>query len=378
MVLGAGLAARHDGAIPALALVAGLGLAAALLAGQGALGLGGSDRTLSTVAASLLPPVGRRGLDLVLVVAMAGWLGFNLALGGGALGALLGLGPRVGAVLYAVPVLVLAVGGLRRWNAVAVVATATGLVLAVVVTARLGAASAPLTLRLGAPVPLLASIASFVGYTSVFSVRAPDFTAGLASGAEVARCVALVIGATAATSMVGALLYLAIGTTDLVTALSGLDGFALGNALLAVAFLAGSLTAVHSGGLALAASAGLGVRAATLGMVVVGVVLAVAGFAAHLLAWLTLLGAAMPPIVAPMALEGARRRSGHPPRRVPSWTWAPASALGVALTVGRVPGAALASLGVAAVATAVWVRLTGSGDLVATPGGDQDEPGAET
>lgn len=369
MVLGAELAARHDGAIPVLALLAGLGLAAALLASQGALGLGGADRTLSTVASTLLPPAGRRGLDLVLVVSMAGWLGFNLALGGGALGALLGLGARAGAVLYAAPVLVLALGGLRRWNVVAVVATATGLVLAAIVTARLGVPSEPLTLRLGAPATLLASIATYVGYTSVFSVRAPDFTAGLASGGEVARCVALLIGATAATSMVGALLYLATGTTDLVGALSGPDGFAIGNVLLAVAFLAGSLTAVHSGGLALASSTRSGTRRATFAIVVIGVALATAGFDAHLLGWLTLLGAAMPPIVVPMALEGARRRSGRRPGQVATWTWAPASALGVALTLGRVPGAALASLVLAAVATAVWVRLTGSGDLVATPGG---------
>jgi hypothetical protein len=365
MVLGAGLSARHDGAIPVLALVAGLGLAAALLAGQAALGLGGADRTLSTVAAALLPPAGRWGLDLVLVVSMAGWLGFNLALGGGALGALLGLGPRGGALLYALPVLLLALGGLRRWNAVAVVATSTGLVLAAVVTARLGAPAAPLTPRLGAPVPLLASVAAFVGYASVFSVRAPDFTAGLASGAEVARCVALLIGATAATSVVGALLYLATGTTDLVGALAGPGGLAIGNVLLAVAFLAGSLSAVHSGGLALASVTGSTTRAAMLAMTAVGAVLAVAGFDRHLLAWLTLLGAAMPPIILPMALEGARRRRGRRSRRIPTWTWFPASALGVALTVGRVPGAALASLGVAAAATAGWAMVAKSPSGVA-------------
>lgn len=369
MLLGAGLAARHGGAIPVLALLVGLGLAAALLFGQGALGLGGPERTLSTVAAALLPPGGRRGLDLVLVVSMAGWLGFNLALGGRALGAMLGLDGRMGAVLYAVAVLILAVGGLRRWNGVAVFATATGLVLAVVVTARLGAASAPLTLRLGASAPLLASIATYAGYTSVFSVRAPDFTAGLASGAEVARCIALLIGATAVTSTVGALLYLATGTTDLVGTLSGADGFAIGNVLLAVAFLAGSLSAVHSGALALASSAGLGTRPAALALVVVGIGLAVAGFDQHLLGWLTLLGAAMPPIVGPMAYEGARRRVGRRPRQVPTWTWAPASTLGVALTLAQVPGAALVSLGVAGAATTLWATLTGSGGMVARPGG---------
>lgn len=359
MVLGAGLAARHDGPVALLALVVGLALAAALLSGQGALGVGRGGGTLSQVAATMLPTAGRRGLDVALVASMVGWLGFNLAVGGTALAAVVGSDRRFGIAVYAVVVIGLALGGVRRWNGIVLVATGTALVLTAVVTARLAAPVSPVDLapaRDGVAV-LLADIAALAGYTAVFSVRAPDFTAGLRDRGQVHRLVAMTVTALAATALAGVLLYLGTGTEDLVGALSGPDGLVLGNVLVTLAFLAGSLTAVHSGGLALASLAGRSHRFGIWGLGAVGVAVAISGFDRVFVSYLTLLGAAMPPLVLPMVLEGRHRGRGRAARWIPTWTWAPASLLGITLTLGDVPGAALVSLAVAAATASAWAIL---------------------
>mgnify|MGYP000138538750 FL=1 len=359
MVLGAGLAARHDGPVSLLAIVLGLGLAAALLAGQGRLGVGRGGGTLSAVAHSMLPPAGRMGLDVALVVSMLGWLGFNLAVGGTALGASVGLDRRIAIAVYVAVVVGLAIGGVRRWNRIVLLATGTAIVLTGVVTARLGAAVSPVDLapaRDGVPI-LLADIAALAGYTAVFSVRAPDFTAGLRDHREVRRLVAMTVVAIVATALVGVVLYLGTGTEDLVGAMSGPDGLAVGNVLVMLAFLAGSLTAAHSGGLALASLARTSHPTAIYVLGAAGVVVALSGVDRVFVSYLTLLGAAMPPLVLPMVLEGRHRRRGHAHRRIPSWTWAPASVLGVVLTLVDVPGAALASLAVAGLASVAWAIL---------------------
>ncbi|HUG83445.1 MAG TPA: hypothetical protein VMM13_02725, partial [Euzebya sp.] len=296
MVLGAGLAARHDGPVALLALVLGLTLSSAMLAAQGALGIGSPGGTLSVVAATMLPPPGRRGLDMALVVSMVGWLGFNLAVGGTALAAIAGADRRLGVVVYTLPVIALALGGVRRWNVVVLVATGTAVVLTAVVTARLGAATSPVEVAMapdGVGI-LLADIAALAGYTAVFSVRAPDFTAGLHSRADVHRLVAMTVAAVALTSAAGILLYLGTGTQDLVGALSGPDGLPIGNMLVSLAFLAGSLTAVHSGGLAFASLWGTSHRTAIGVLGAVGVAVALSGFDRVFVSYLTLLGAAMP------------------------------------------------------------------------------------
>lgn len=351
-MLGAGLGARHDGPVPILALVAGLGIAALMLTSQGLLGLTGGP--LGQVTATMLPHGSRVTLDLLMAAAMVGWFGFNVGLGGAAVGALLGAPEAVGALALGLPLLALSLAGLRRWNPLALATAAVAAVLAAVVAARLGAAALPVTPATGPAPALLASVASLVGYASVFSVRAPDFSAGLAGRPDLARCVALLVGATGATALAGVLLERGTGSADLVGALAGPDGLAIGNLLVAVAIVAATFTSVHSGGLALAGATGLSARPAGALVGVAGLVLALVRFDRFLLPWLALLAATMPPLIVPMALEGWRRRHGLPARWIPPWTWAPPALLGVALTALGVAVAPLVGLAAATLATGLW------------------------
>lgn len=355
LVLGAGLADRHDGPVPVGALLLG-GLAmTVLLLVPGRLGLrppSGEGRPLAATLAAYLPRGDRVVVGALMALAMAGWLGFNAGLGGAALGSLLGAPTWVGVVVLGLPLLAVAAAGQHRWNALALVTTAAALALIVVIATHGAGAhgEAPLQTAPGPPAALLTDVAVFVGYVAVFAVRAPDFTAGLRGRADLWACTAILVVPTLIAATAGTTIVLRSDSADLV---AHLRTSGLGTALVVVAVAAPCLTAFHSGGLALRSVTRLPDRAATAVLGVAGLALAMTGFEHALLPWLTILAAVLPPLVVPLGWEArARRRQRRPPRPVPAVSWLPAAVLGVALTIAGVPGAPLAGLAAAGVCTA--------------------------
>ncbi|WP_019631470.1 hypothetical protein [Actinomadura atramentaria] len=359
LVLGAQVAGRHGGALPVAVLAVGGAVMAALLVAQGRLGLApplGEGAGMAVLAPRYLPPVAERVFTALLAVAMAGWFGFNIGLGGAALAALAGLPDAGGVVLLTLPVVVLfAIGG--RWNAVAVGTTLTAVALIVLVAVRLPPPESPVSLARDGPAALAADLAGYLGYVSVFAVRAPDFTAGLRRRADLAVCVALLVGPALAASVVGAGLAAAGGSADVVAVLSGpngphVAGLPVANLFVAASVVAPTLAAVHSGAFAVARFAPRLPRAgAALAVALPGAVLAALRVDRMLLDWLTVLAAALPALVPPMAAEAARRRRGGPARPVPTWAWAPGAAAAVALTLAGHAAAAPAGLALSAVMT---------------------------
>lgn len=360
LLLGAGLAERHGGAVPVVAAVLGLAGITLMLWSQGRLGLRapeGEDGTLTDLMRSYFTPVGQRLLATALAVAMVGWYGFNVGLGGAALGALMGTDASwLGPVLLGVPCLVLAAGGLRRWNVVGTVATVAALLLVGLVVVRLSARSVPVTTGLDAPGALLADVGAFLGYVAVFGTRAPDFSAHLASRGDLRWCVAALVVPAGLVALAGVGLRAGTGTSDLVGVLAGPDGSALGQVLLAAAVVAPTFTTLYSGSLAVRAAAGIREVPGMVLVSVLGLALAAARFDRQLLPYLTLLAALLPPLVVPMGAEASRRRRGRTPRRVPPWTWLPGSAVAVGLTAAGVGAAPIAGLAIAGAATAVARR----------------------
>lgn len=360
LVLGASLADRHGGALPVPALAASSVVVVALLVGQGRIGLAppnGDGGTLGEVMHSYLGPIQRLGVSWLLVAAMTGWLGFNAGLGGAAVGSLTGSGQVLGVALFGLPLLPLALSDISRWNAVAVVAAASALVVGAQVLAEsAGQAAArwPLGAGVGDPLLAIADVSAVVGYIAVFAVRGPDFTAGMGSMRDLVICVALLVVPLVVATVLGALMWSATGTTDLV---GELERSPAGTVLVAVSMVAPALTAYYSGGLAWSSATPWGSRAGTLAVGAGGLLLAATGFHEHLLRLLFVLGAALPSLVVPMGTEARARRRGLPPRAVPAWTWVPASAVAVLLVGAGLPWGPVAGLSVAAVATAGW-RLT--------------------
>jgi hypothetical protein len=362
------MAERHGGAAPALSLAAGLAIAVALLASQGMLGLvppAGEGGTLTGVAPRYLGPAAARALGLLLGAAMVGWFGINLGLGGAALAALAHLPQPVAVLALGLPTVWLAAGGMHRWNLVAAVATVSALVLVGLVVLAYAPAGpgpgpaglSPVGLRTGPAGAVLTDLSGFVGFAAVFSVRAPDFSVGLAARRDLAVCVALLCLPLGATTVAGVVLYQRTGSIDLIAELMRPGGLALGTLLVAVAVVGPTFTTVYSGTLALTSASGMGRRAAVLAVAGPGLVLAATRFDLRLVGWLALLAAVLPPVIVPMAVEAGRRRRGSSPRQVPAWTWGAGSLLALALTAAGAPVAPLAGLATAAVATAAWAGL---------------------
>ncbi|MEU8119742.1 hypothetical protein AB0C21_13655 [Spirillospora sp. NPDC049024] len=98
-----------------------------------------------------------------------------------------------------------------------------------------------------------------------------------------------------------------------------------------------------------------------------------------LLEWLTVLAAALPALVPPMAAEFARRRRGRAGRPVATWIWAPGAAAAVALTLAGHAAAAPVGLVVSAAATLAhaWSRRASGGrghDAMSTSGWPEIRP----
>ncbi|MFG2016267.1 hypothetical protein [Actinomadura geliboluensis] len=354
LVLGAQVGGRHGGALPLLVLLVGGAVMTVLLLAQGRLGLrapAGEDAGMAELAPRYLPPVAERAFTALLAVAMVGWFGFNLGLGGAAAAALGGVPDAVGVTALAVPLVAVLIAGGGRWNAIAVVTTLTAIALIGIVAVKLAPPASPVSLaRDGPPGVLAADLAGYIGYVSVFAVRAPDFTVGLRGRGDLAACVALLVVPALAASVVGAGVAAASGSTDVVAVLAGPDGLPAANLFVAASVIAPTLAAVHSGALAVrrflpaerpdagrpaAVMARLRSRqtVAVLAIAVPGAVLAALRVDRMLLDWLTVLAAALPALVPPMAAEAARRRRGRPARPVATWIWAPGAAVAVALTV---------------------------------------------
>lgn len=400
LVLGAQVGGRHGGALPVPVLVVGGAVMAALLAAQGRLGLrepAGENAGMADLAPRYLAPVAERAFTALLAVAMVGWFGFNVGLGGAAAAALGGVPDAVGVAVLTVPTVAVLVAGGGRWNAVAVATTLTAVALIGIVAVKLAPSASPVSLaRDGPPGVLAADLAGYIGYVSVFAVRAPDFTVGLRGRRDLAVCVALLVVPALAASVVGAGVAAASGSTDVVAVLAGPDGLPAANLFVAASVIAPTLAAVHSGALAAnrflphppdttragdkvpgdAVSAGAAHSAekaggaagrgrvegrrvvAVLAIAVPGAVLAALRVDRMLLEWLTVLAAALPALVPPMAAEFGRRRRGRAGRPVATWIWAPGAAVAVALTLAGHAAAAPLGLVVSTVATLVhaWFR----------------------
>ena len=357
LALGAGLAERHGGAIGVVGVAGGIALMAAMLHAQGLIGVvppTGEGTTLSGAADRYLAGWTLPALHMLLALAMVGWFGFNVGLGGAALSAVTGAPAAAGPLLLGVPIVVVAASGLHRWNALAVGTTLCALALVGLIVARFAPPVSPVAASASS---WLADAGAFVGYVAVFALRAPDFSHNLAQRADLRWCVGLLVGATGLVAVAGAALFLGTGTADVVGAITGGQGATLGNVLITVAVVAATFTTLYSGSLALRAITPVRPIVAMVAIATPGLVLAVARFDRMLLQWLAVLGALLPPLLVPMAVEAARRRRGHEPRPVRMWTWVPAALIALTLTLRGVGVAALVGFGVSAASMAIALRL---------------------
>lgn len=357
LIVGAGLASRYNGPVPLISILISLVAMFALLWFPGLMGMAppiGEGAKLTDLAPKYFGPGMQRILAALIAIGMTGWFGFNVGLGGAALSSLLKLPGYIGPLAIGITVLVFSLLGIRRWNGLAALTTIAVIVLVVLISFRYSARMVPVTLSVGNPLLMVVDIATFVGYVAVFSVRAPDFTAGFASKrdlliSDLLLCVPVVLIALA-----GVGLQQGTGSTDLVGILAQPGGLAIGNLLVFLAVIAPSFTILYSGAPALRAAIGLNETIGMYAISAVGLGLAIARFDLFLLNWLGMLAALLPPLVIPMAVEAARRQRGGKPHLINIWLWLPGALTSAMLTILKQPTAALFGLLISGFVTLVW------------------------
>jgi len=355
LTLGAAMAQRHGGAVPLPALLLGGALMAILLAAQGQLGLRrplGDGGTLTHVAPFYLSQRSRLVLSVILALAMIGWNGFNVGLGGASLAAVTGLPGPLGAITLEALVFATSFAGARLGNRIGVLTTLCAIGLVVFCLFRLSPPVSPVTPSVGDLDATFADVAALGGYIAVFAVRAPDFTFALERRRDLWWCVGLLVIPAICVSVAGVGIWLRTGEADVVAVLARTQ--AVGNLFVTLAVFTPSLTTTYSGALALR-SVWPRITPA-LGMLIVAVpggILAAARFDNYLLPWLAVLAAVLPPLIVPMATEAFRRRRGLVARHVPVWTWMPAGAVATVLTAFGLLAAPIVGLALAAAATII-------------------------
>lgn len=357
LLLGAGLAERHGGQVPLFGLLLSIGLMFTMLWFQGQLGLRppfGEGGNLTQITPLYFGDGMQKALGALIALGMTGWFGFNVGLGGAALSALLHASVWVGPLLIGVPVLILSLLGIRQWNRLAILTTISVIVLVILVMLKLAGPGIPLNVGFGDPRFLVTDAAVFIGYVAVFSLRSPDFTAGLGSRRDLLIVDLLLSVPVMLISLAGVSLYRGTGSSDVVAILAAPDGLAIGNLLVTLAVIAPTFTTLYSGAPGLKAAVGMPSAAGMILISVIGILLAVTRFDLLLLSWLTWLAAALPPLMVPMIFESIRRRQGMKRRKVPMWTWLPGSLVSVIFTAWGSQIAPLSGLIVAGVMTTVW------------------------
>ncbi|MCD6400503.1 MAG: hypothetical protein J7L73_01120 [Anaerolineales bacterium] len=362
LLVGAGLASRHGGVVPLLNVLFSAALMFLILWFQGMLGLVpplGDGVNLTELTPRYFGKAMQRIVGAVIAIGMTGWFGFNVGLGGAALSALLKMPPWLGPVLISVPILILSLRGLQQWNGLAAMTTVAVLALVVIVVAKLAAPGIPIKLSFDDPLLLITDSAVFIGYISVFSIRSPDFTAGLGKRRDLLIVDLLLCVPVMLIALAGVNLQRGTGTNDLVGILAQPGGLAIGNLLITLAVIAPTFTTLYSGAPGLRAVTGLKIKTGMVLITIVGLFLAITRFDLLLLSWLSSLAALLPPLIIPFGVESSHRRRGHEPRLVPLWTWLPGSITALILMVLDIQIAPLIGLSIAVVVTAVW-SLKGS------------------
>lgn len=207
--------------------------------------------------------------------------------------------PIAGPLLLAAPIVAVAARGRHRWNGLAVVTTLAALLLVALVVSRTASGPVPVVFTGGASFGWLTDAGALIGYVSVFSLRAPDFSHGLRSRRDLAFCVGMLVGSALLVAVAGAALARATGTMDVVAAISGVSAPLLGNP------------------------------------------------------WLELLAVLLPPLLVPMVGEAVHRRRDGAPRLVVAAMWLPGSVIGVAAAPLGSTVAPILGLVAAGIATAV-------------------------
>lgn len=242
---------------------------------------------------------GSKALNLLVVVGMIGWGGFQGGVSGASMAQLLNWPDWAGAVLVISSLLILTQFGINRWSALIWVTTIAALALAIFALVTIDLS--PVRANLIAPSALtnwLWAIGTTIASAILFSLRTADFSHDMRDDAEVVKANLCLFFTLIFAMFAGALLFGATGAWNIADVLTTSQSAALGHIFLILAVISPLLSGYYSGSLALANISPLTQRQSLFTIGIGGMILAATRFDQQLIPFLGVLGAAVGPVIA--------------------------------------------------------------------------------
>lgn len=238
-------------------------------------------------------------LNLLLVIGMIGWGGFQGGVSGASMAQLLNWPDWAGAILIVIGLLTLSELGINRWAALVWVTTLSALALAIfaLTTIDLSPARTALTAP-STPINWLWAIGTTIAYATLFSLRNADFTHDMNRDVDVVKANLCMLFPLIFAMFAGALLFGATGDWNIADVLTTAQSAALGHIFLILAVISPLLSGYYSGSLALATISPLTQRQSVYVIGLLGAFLAASRFDRLLLPFLGVLGASLGPALA--------------------------------------------------------------------------------
>jgi len=296
---------------------------------------------------------GRSGwaLTTIMVLAMIGWCGFYMGVGGAALSDLVGMPQVAGSCALGLVVMGLSLLGQERWNPLTYLTAGCAVALTVITVVAVPNDPPP-TIELNPVVGFMTALGGMISYAVVFAMRVPDFTVDInkQSGVWIVGLTMLV--PLLALSVLGVSLYARSGLFNLADLLVRTERPQAGQLFLTLSTVAPSVTAVYSGAISAESMVRVPHRVAMAAVATCATVLGVTRFDQSLIGFLEVLGAVIPPALVVMLLIPRLARTPRSPHPLLAWLSGAATALalhGLSSFGGSIAGCCL---------TGVWLWLS--------------------
>jgi len=242
---------------------------------------------------------GSAALNILLVIGMIGWGGFQGGVSGASAAQLLNWPDWAGAILVVIGLLILSELGINRWAALVWITTLSALALALFALSTIDLSPArTMLVKSSSPVDWIWAIGTTLSYAILFSLRNVDFSHDMRSDSDVYKANLCLFFPLLFATLAGAILFGATGDWNIADVLTTGQSAALGHIFLILAVISPLLSGYYSGSLALATVSPFSRRQSVFIIGILGAILAASRFDRLLLPFLGILGAALGPALA--------------------------------------------------------------------------------
>lgn len=265
-------------------------------------------------------------LTTIMVLAMIGWCGFYMGVGGAALSDLTGTPQVAGSCALGIVVMGLSLLGQERWNPLTYLTAGCAVALTVITVVAVPT-DPPAAIESEPVVGFMVALGGLISYAVVFAMRVPDFTVDIDKRSGV-----WIVGLTmfvplVALSSLGVSLYARTGLFNLADVLAGTRQPQAGQLFLTLSTIAPSVTAVYSGAISIESLVRVPHRVALGAIAACATVLGATRFDQSLIGFLEVLGAVIPPALVVMLMTPLLACAPRSPHALLAWSSGAAAAL---------------------------------------------------